>query len=891
MTTACLAETSISDPTTPESAPAVPGRLLAAVAVAMLSVWTAAGSIGLVAYPLRNALIWMGLLALTIVLWPQRRPSWRELAGLAAAILFTLAAGAWMPPEISVLAMATVLAVLARWHEASPCGGVLRLLAQAAAMLGLYRLACVTIPAVWQLADLVGRGLGHLAGYLGGQPLWLGATFSGLDFLVFMAVLYGGWLRASSAPRMSRALYGAVAIVVGHFVYLLCLDHCTEFAALLPLAPPAPPSSGLEQTPTWAWGDAVRTLLPWNLPVLAAVIQAGVAMGMFRWGWSAPAELNEAATGPHLQPLSRERARGFAIGTIVLALLIPAVLLLCPFRANLSGKTIVADELGYVNWDRPVHDHFGERSAGMLGMLPRLIESLGGKFVVSHDLAEKDLAQADVLLLVHPNREWTPELRDRVWNYVRQGGSLLLAAESRQFQDGQASTFNEILQPTAIRVRYDTLVSETVNWRQALETSAFAAAAGVGDCRDRLGFWSGASLMASWPARPGVVGRWGFADPGSDTAIGARGQYDPGEKLGDLILVAHQRLGDGTVAVLGDTSPLANQVSVASYLFTGRLFGYLAGHISGPQAWWRQLLGLAALVALAVALMRWADMLRLATAAAVLGLATGAFLAVNTWASDVLPDGRGTQPNKLAYIDSSHLEAHCGVSWSDMGINGLGLTLMRDGYLPLLAPDLTPARLERAGLLISIAPARPFSATERQTLRQWLEAGGIFLITVGAEDEQPSRELLAEYGFRVPHSPVPWNDSAREPAPLGCLFALYHGSARVLLDAGWAVESSQPDAVPLLFDRPGEGPQVAGFSRTVGKGRFVVIGDSRFPLNRNLERADGQMVHNGYYNAYFWRWLLPQLNGQPAWSPPPEASKLPASVRQPDDLSTSEVAP
>ena len=46
-------------------------------------------------------------------------------------------------------------------------------------------------------------------------------------------------------------------------------------------------------------------------------------------------------------------------------------------------------------------------------------------------------------------------------------------------------------------------------------------------------------------------------------------------------------------------------------------------------------------------------------------------------------------------------------------------TLMRQGYLPLLAPDLTEERLERAGLLISIAPAREFSPAERRADRRF----------------------------------------------------------------------------------------------------------------------------------------------------------------------------
>ncbi len=94
-------------------------------------------------------------------------------------------------------------------------------------------------------------------------------------------------------------------------------------------------------------------------------------------------------------------------------------------------------------------------------------------------------------------------------------------------------------------------------------------------------------------------------------------------------------------------------------------------------------------------------------------------------------------------------------------------TLMRQGYLPLLAPELTAERLERAGLLISIAPAREFSDRERSIVHQFVTGGGTFICMVGAEEARASAPLLAEFNFTVPRSPVPPGNEAREPEPLG----------------------------------------------------------------------------------------------------------------------------
>ena len=64
------------------------------------------------------------------------------------------------------------------------------------------------------------------------------------------------------------------------------------------------------------------------------------------------------------------------------------------------------------------------------------------------------------------------------------------------------------------------------------------------------------------------------------------------------------------------------------------------------------------------------------------------------------------------------------------------------GYLALSLPELTSKRLEGARLLISIAPARPFSRRECAAVRKFVEGGGIFISTTGNDRAGPSRELL-----------------------------------------------------------------------------------------------------------------------------------------------------
>ena len=56
--------------------------------------------------------------------------------------------------------------------------------------------------------------------------------------------------------------------------------------------------------------------------------------------------------------------------------------------------------------------------------------------------------------------------------------------------------------------------------------------------------------------------------------------------------------------------------------------------------------------------------------------------------------------------------------------------------------------------------------------------------------------------------------------------------------------------------------------RRLGAGKVVVIGDTCFAMNKNLEWEGGQTFEGLRENADFWRWFFTQLRDQEAWIPP-----------------------
>ena len=758
------------------------------------------------------------------------------------------------------MAAAVVLAFLV--FTSVGCGrDVLLASSSAVAVFGAYRLAVTAIPWLWLAADFLGKGLGIVAGWVTGRPLWVGSTFAGLDFLILTSVVWALYLPHTKSPRSARAIYGFLAILGGHFIYLVLLSYVPDFLAAIPQ-----PAAGADASSPLL--QFVHKAVPWNLPAIACGIHVLILAAMFRWSARAGDESEYAASTEHGENAQPGRRFVLAMMAILAALVLPFVATFAPGRLDLQGKKIVFNEKGFLNWLKPTHGSYGRLSSGMYGMLPVLMESLGAKCLVSPDLSEADMKDADVLAIIFPDDPWQAGQIDRIHGFVRRGGSLLVFGEHTTHDPNGSNRFNEVLAPTAMRVRFDSATFAVGGWLQSYEALGHPATAGIADDQNQFGVVIGASVDARWPARPLLVGRWGWTDDGdeaSDRAMMGNNRYDPGEKLADVVLAAEQPLGKGRVIAFGDTSGLTNAISVSSYQFTSRLFGYLARRGTYVHAVWRQIIALLAGVLLVVLVCRRPGPWKTSFVAIGLAVSLVACTAMNQARANLLPDGRRSKPNNLAYIDGSHVEACSGESWRPDGIGGLALTLMRAGYLALDLPKLTPERLERAGLLISISPTRAFSPEEVETVKAFVHDGGTFMLMTGYEQRTPCQSLLNAFKLRVG---TPQSGSL-EPEPLGHFKSPYleSGGKRVYVrfHAAWPVACSDPNAQVMAYGRDNQ--PVIVLCR-FGAGRVVLIGDPCFATNMNLEYENGAPFEGLRENADFWRWLLAMLRGEPMWVPP-----------------------
>src|SRR5208283_5434656 len=154
--------------------------------------------------------------------------------------------------------------------------------------------------------------------------------------------------------------------------------------------------------------------------------------------------------------------------------------------------------------------------------------------------------------------------------------------------------------------------------------------------------------------------------------------------------------------------------------------------------------------------------------------------------------------------------------WGENGIGRFMRVLADNGYLPLVAPDLSSERLNRAAMLIAIAPARAFGSGEIAAVHDFVEQGGFFLSMVGSPDAEPSRALLDRLGLYIDPAPLPPWVQRPETEPLGRYWYPTMDQAAVQFYAAWPV-SSVPKEIIWPEDGPGGKAVIAG--HRIGQGQ------------------------------------------------------------------------
>jgi hypothetical protein len=203
-------------------------------------------------------------------------------------------------------------------------------------------------------------------------------------------------------------------------------------------------------------------------------------------------------------------------------------------------------------------------------------------------------------------------------------------------------------------------------------------------------------------------------------------------------------------------------------------------------------------------------------------------------------------------IDQSHFPASGHYEARVNSIGPLYTNLLRSGFRVFDMESWDPEAIGRSKGVAFVAPQESFTMAEIKTLIDAEEAGSVTILVVGQPDAASSRSLLEAHGL------------ALAPRPLGTVSDVEPGASRQeriqhprFLDA-WPIVAADRES---LGGVPGEviyqyGDDVIVFFRKVGQGGLLLIADTRFFADLNVEDMSGSWPGNlGLIHDVFRRYL------------------------------------
>lgn len=563
------------------------------------------------------------------------------------------------------------------------------------AAFSVYMALYTAIPGFAWLLERVSVGVSGLGGALVGKEAAFGPSYSGLHIVVFALIGLLVGIRLFLKPAYWKKMLAAVA---GLFLVWLIYIAIWTFLAENSLA------LGLH------YFEPITGPLNYRLLLFAFV--------------AAPLYLLTRKDRPVALPKALSIG---AAGVGVLALALLPLLFLSPQKPY-DNKAVLFYDSG-IDFSLPEYGRYNLNNVGMFGALGEYLAAGGYASKTVREISAEDLDSHGILVIYNLMTYFSPQEKQDIWDFVERGGSLLCVGDHTGDEQIRLP-FDDLLEPVGIRFAFDSAIPFYTLWNNSLYLAPHVTNLGIGPEQTQVNV--GASLELPMSARPLITGVYGYSDAGDfgNAEEGMLGdmQFNRGERVGDLALVAEAFYGKGRVIVFGDTTTFQNTVLGYTADYVDGLFGYLANQdiekqVAAPREAWPK-----------------------------------------------------------AAIDLSHAP-HFSRDKSDDCVDGYIANLLRAEYLPRLEKDFSA--LADYALVTIIAPTKAYSEAEIEALRAYMAQGGRVILSVAEDSPEAGKKLLEAFGYGT--RAVPLGQVSPEEFPEASFWNAYPllppGEARVLCSA------------------------------------------------------------------------------------------------------------
>jgi hypothetical protein len=473
--------------------------------------------------------------------------------------------------------------------------------------------------------------------------------------------------------------------------------------------------------------------------------------------------------------------------------------------------------------------------------------------IESQEITNNLFDDADVFVVTNLNISFSAAEHAVIWDFIRNGGSLLVLGDHTDV-GGIQTPLNDLLSPVGVRYRFDAALplDDTFKWLTCTHLFPHPITTPLPGL-DTLQYGVGASLDIPLSSFPVITGTYALSDEGNrtneDIAFLGDYEYVKGETLGDVILVAGAYYGRGKVLVFGDTSSFQNAALTFSFPFIQNIFTWLTSTQTGVLTAAQIVVSLTLLItAMLFFYLRRPPSMNFSIFPILLCASLLFTSSLNTL---LITNTEVMVSSPIVSIDASHGERFTLESFTDDSINGLLVNLQRNNFLPILEKKFPADHLSARKILFFIAPTRTFTADEVVLLEQYMINGGYIVLATGYDDKQASLPLLQTCGVDIeqtPLGPVPYGESNT---------TLYQNEPRFV--DSWPLTAPQNQTVSYYnFSWEDFTFDLVIFVQQ-GLGGLLVIGDSQFLLDKNIESIYDYWPGN----ILFLKYLIDELHAQP----------------------------